>query len=94
MSSARYNDNRWHHVVATAAGGVHRLYVDGQPRASGAYSFTDPFNGYWRLGQDLLTGWPGAPSTSLAGDLDEFAVYPVALGPTQVSRHYAAGRGQ
>lgn len=94
VSSARYNDNRWHHVVATAAGGVHRLYVDGQPRASGAYSFTDPFNGYWRLGQDLLTGWPGAPSTSLAGDLDEFAVYPVALGPTQVSRHYAAGRGQ
>lgn len=94
-SPSSYNDGQWHHVVATLSNDGMKLYVDGQQVA------TDPtttsgqaFNGYWRIGGDNMSGWPGSPSSNwFSGSLDEVAIYPHALDETQVATHYAIGSG-
>ena len=94
-SSASYNDNKWHHVVATQGDSGMSLYVDGAsvgtlPTAKTAEGYT----GYWRVGGDNLNGWPDQPSTSyFSGDIDEVAVYPAALSSSQAANHYALGQG-
>ncbi len=88
-SVATYNDDQWHHVVATQGASGMNLYVDRIPvGANGSAVTPDAYSGYWRLGGGNLTGWPNAPAASaLAGEYDEVAVYPVELTPTQVSAH-------
>lgn len=90
-----YTDGAWHHVVSTmsAATGM-RLYVDGALVASNsAYTAPENATGYWRVGYDTVTGWPGAPSNySFTGSMRFAAVYSTVLTPTQVANHYAAGR--
>lgn len=78
-------DGVWHHIVFVNNGYTdHKLYMDGTQVAS---STTDMGNfgpaGLLRLGHFT--------SSSLNGDIDEFAVYPDALTSTQVSTHYNAG---
>jgi large repetitive protein len=85
-SPAAYNDDRWHHVVATQGPGGQRLYVDGAPVASGGAATPDNYTGYWRLGTDSV--WGGASSASFSGLLDEAAVYPTVLAPQTIERHY------
>ncbi len=47
--------------------------------------------GYWRVGGDKLTGWPGNPSTGYyTGSLDQVAIYPSVLSAAEVSSQYAA----
>lgn len=93
-TTASYNDGKWHHVVATQGGDGMKLYVDGGLAATNAATTALPFSGYWRLGGDNLTSWPGAPTSNyIAGTLDEAAVYSTVLTPTQVLAHFhAAGR--
>ncbi|MGC5224156.1 PKD domain-containing protein [Micromonospora sp. DT81.3] len=94
---AAYRDNQWHHAVAQLDpwAGI-QLYVDGtlvasEPSATAAQLYT----GMWRLGGDNLASWPNRPSSDyFNGQLDEFAVYPKALTASQISAHYAIGRGQ
>ena len=93
-SPTAYNDGSWHHVVATmsASTGM-RLYADGVLVASNA-AYTAPENatGYWRIGYDTISGWPGAPSNYwFTGSMRFAAVYSSVLTPTQVANHYAAG---
>lgn len=90
-SPTAYNDNRWHHVVATQDATGMRLYVDGVEVASdSAVVDARGYTGYWKLGPDNLNGWPGKPtSAGLAASVDEFAVYPVALTPQEVAAHAA-----
>ena len=88
---AAYNDGGWHHVVATQGTGGMALYVDGQLRAMNVlYTTNEDYPGYWRIGGDNLNSWPSRPTSNFfAGQVDETAVYPIALSAAQVSAHYA-----
>ncbi|MET9700467.1 DNRLRE domain-containing protein [Streptomyces sp. NPDC006529] len=88
--SARYNDDQWHHVVATQGAGGMVLYVDGAQQGTLNVTTNENFAGYWHVGGDNLNGWPDRPlSDYWAGRLDETAVYPTVLTPAQVQNHFA-----
>jgi PKD repeat protein len=92
---ASYNDDQWHHVVATQGPSGTYLYVDGTLQASdGSLVSGEGFTGYWRVGGDNLNGWTSQPSSHwFAGSLDEVAVYPAALADSTVRAHYDLGTG-
>jgi hypothetical protein len=94
-SPSSYNDGAWHHVVSTmsAATGM-RLYVDGVLVASNsAYTAPENATGYWRVGYDTTSGWPGtANNYSFTGSMRFAAVYSTVLTQTQVTNHYVSGR--
>ncbi|MGW6710778.1 CBM96 family carbohydrate-binding protein, partial [Streptomyces sp. NPDC054956] len=77
----RYDDDKWHHVVATQGPAGAALYVDGRPTgtgpATGAVAGAQPSEGFWHVGGDHL-----------AGLIDETAVYPKALTQAQVKNHF------
>ncbi|MER5928821.1 DNRLRE domain-containing protein [Streptomyces sp. NPDC002054] len=86
----RYNDNTWHHVVATQGPGGMALYVDGVQKGTLNVTAHENFAGFWRVGGDSLGGWPERPTSEFfAGQLDETAVYPTVLTPAQVQAHHA-----
>jgi hypothetical protein len=95
-TSGKYNNGAWHHAVGTLSPAGQFLYVDGVRVGSDT---TKTFNaqvitGYWRVGGDTTSGWSGAgTSPYLAGNIDNAAVYPIALSAAQVSAHYAARTG-
>lgn len=94
-SSASYNDGQWHHIASTLGPGGMFLYIDGARAAFRTDVTTGRvFDGYWRIGSDLVGTWPGQPTSgSLKGDIDEVAVYPAAIGLQQIQSHYrASGR--
>ena len=66
-------DGRWHDVVAVAAKGELRLYVDGEAVAARPVSPADPGTGRWWLGGGL------------SADLAEVAVFDQALSPAEVT---------
>ncbi|MFF5449414.1 LamG-like jellyroll fold domain-containing protein [Streptomyces sp. NPDC012888] len=85
----RYNDGKWHHVVATQGPSGMVLYVDGVQKGTLAVTTHENFAGYWRAGGDSLGGWPERPTSEFfAGQLDETAVYPTVLTAAQVKAHY------
>ena len=91
-SSGRVNDGNWHQVVAVQTATYLALYVDGNLVS---YTFNNSnsnatFSGYWRIGGDQNGGWPSAASNYFSGQLDEVAVYPMALSSQQVLAHYQA----
>ena len=90
-SAGSYRDGRWHQVVATESSAGASLYVDGAlVRSDASIIKGQGYYGYWRIGGDTTAGWPNrGTSDYLAGDLDEFAVYPYALTAAQVQAHYA-----
>ncbi|MCB5168376.1 LamG domain-containing protein [Streptomyces bambusae] len=84
-----YNDNRWHHVVATQGPSGMALYVDGQLKGTANVTAHSSHTGYWHVGGDNLNGWPSRPTSDwFAGQIDETAVYPTALTAAQVKNHY------
>ncbi len=89
-SAAGLNDGAWHHVVGTLAPSGMRLYVDG--RRVGSRTDTTAgryYTGVWKIGGDTLTGWPNQPTSRyFKGAIDDVAVYPTALTPTQITTHY------
>lgn len=102
-SPRTYTDDVWHHVVVTQATSTDaqpglRLYVDGVLVASDATVTTSSgLAQYWRIGNSghggTATRWAGETSTTtLAGSLAFASYYTSALAPTDVLRHYAAGR--
>ncbi|MGW6175025.1 PKD domain-containing protein [Arthrobacter sp. NPDC055138] len=84
-----YNDNKWHHVVATQSEAGMKLYVDGMLAGTHPQTAAEPYSGYWRIGGDRV--WDGASSGYFAGTIDEAAVYTTALTLEQVQAHYAFG---
>ncbi len=88
-------DGAWHHVVATMSptNGM-RLYLDGTLVASNtAFKAPENYTGYFRIGYDTISGWPGAPSREyFTGSMRYAAVYSTELSATQVANHNAAGR--
>jgi len=88
-------DGAWHHVVATMSQNTGmRLYVDGVSVASNpSYKVAENYTGYFRIGYDTTSGWPGAPSNSaFTGSMRYAAVYSTELSAQQVAAHFAAGR--
>jgi RHS repeat-associated protein len=83
-------DTNWHHIVGTFASGTLALYVDGALSAtvSGGLPNMAAANT-----SQLQTGRAGT-SNYFGGSLDEVAVYPTVLSPTQVASHYNAGLKQ
>ena len=93
-SPASYNDNAWHHVVATQGPRGMVLFVDGVEVASNTVSANTVSLGSWRIGGDSIPStWPSAPtSRHFKGAIDEFAVYPTALTAAQAAAHNQQGR--
>ncbi|MGH8976535.1 MAG: PKD domain-containing protein, partial [Acidimicrobiia bacterium] len=94
-SAGGFNNNQWHHVVGTLASDGMKLYVDGNLVASNAgVTKGQVYRGYWRVGGDRLSSWPGATTIeAIAANLDEVAVYPKALSLGRIRAHYlASGR--
>ncbi|PQZ55722.1 hypothetical protein CQ040_10995 [Microbacterium sp. MYb54] len=95
QTSSAFNDNKWHHVVATQGAEGMKLFVDGELAGSLAgVTQAQNYTGYWRVGGDVLSGWASAPSSkNFTGALDEVAVYAKALSAAQVKTHYSVGTG-
>ncbi|WP_189131484.1 LamG-like jellyroll fold domain-containing protein [Wenjunlia tyrosinilytica] len=91
-TAGSYNDNAWHHVVATQGSGGMALYVDGAEAGTNPVSTHQPYSGYWRVGGDNLNGWPNQPSSAFfKGTVDEAAVYSTRLSAIRIAAHYALG---
>src|SRR5262249_12726675 len=88
----RYNDDRWHHLVATQGPAGMVLYLDGERPGSDPAATSQPYTGYWRIGGDSLGGWPNQPSSAyFHGTVDEAAVYSTQLDADRVAAHHALG---
>ncbi len=86
-STASYNDNAWHHVVATQGPDGMKLYVDGALVGTNANPAAQEYAGYWRVGGD--NAWDGSQAY-FPGLIDEAAVYGKVLSLEQVRSHYRA----
>ncbi|KIQ05758.1 LamG domain-containing protein [Curtobacterium poinsettiae] len=93
-SPRSYTDGSWHHVVTTMSptNGM-RLSVDGKLVASNAaFTTAENFTGYFRIGYDVVSGWPGASSNPyFTGSMRYAAVYSTELTASQIAAHAAAG---
>ena len=87
-----FNDNQWHHVVATLGPNGMQLFLDGALAASRTDTTAAwPIDGYWRIGGDNLTSWPSRPTSRyLNGQIDDVAIYPAVLPLSRVQAHYVA----
>ncbi len=86
-SAAGYNDNEWHHVVATQGADGMKLYADGALVGTNTNTAAQDYNGYWRIGGD--NAWDGSQAY-FPGLIDEAAVYGKVLSLDQVRSHYRA----
>ena len=90
-----YADGAWHYAVGTMSAQTGMsIYIDGQ-LITNAPTFTtaDAYTGYWRVGYDNLSAWPGVPNNFyFTGSLRYAAVYSTALTQQQITNHWAAGR--
>ncbi|MBF4616275.1 LamG domain-containing protein [Curtobacterium sp. VKM Ac-1376] len=93
-SPKSYTDGTWHHAVSTmsSTNGM-RLYVDGTLVASNsAFRAAENFTGYFRVGYDIVSGWPGSSTNPyFTGTMRYAAVYGTELTASQVAAHAAAG---
>ncbi|HWU46764.1 MAG TPA: DNRLRE domain-containing protein [Humibacter sp.] len=93
-SSAAYNDNQWHYIVASQGPSGIAMYVDGVRVGTNPTTTAQSYWGTWRVGGDNLGGWPNQPGSNFfAGTIDETAVYPAPLTAQQVANHYTLGGG-
>lgn len=93
-STDRVNDGRWHHVVGSFSPGRLELFVDGVSQGTLPATAAEVYQGYWRIGNDNLGGWPDTGNGgAMTGDVDEVAVYPIALTAADVMNHYRKGAG-
>ncbi|MDP9026227.1 MAG: LamG domain-containing protein [Actinomycetota bacterium] len=94
-STSSYNDGIWHQAVATMSpsGGM-SLYVDGAKVAGNTgYTSAEADSGYWRIGWNSITTWPGAPSNPyFSGSIRFAAAYTVALASGEIALEYGNGR--
>ena len=87
-----YNDNKWHHLVATYDGtGSQQLYVDGELKASvSSVVFNTPGSGSPIIIGDANNNCGGA---TFSASIDEVKIYGTALDAAQVSALYKQSRG-
>lgn len=91
-TSGSYNDNEWHHLVATQGSDGMGLYVDGSSVGTNPATTNQQYGGYWRVGGDNLGGWPNQPSSAyFQGSVDEVAIYSSRLSAARISAHHDLG---
>jgi uncharacterized membrane protein YeaQ/YmgE (transglycosylase-associated protein family) len=89
-SASGKNDGQWHHVVGSYENGIMKLYVDGALTGSTNATSAALYYGWWRVGYDNTSSWPGGGAIQTGMGIDEAAVYPYALTSAQVQDHFAA----
>ena len=82
IEAAQLPVGTWKHVAVRLGGGVGRLYVDGAPVATNASITITPSD--IRPGTNYL-GKSQWPDLYLDGRLDEFHIFPRALGQTEIA---------
>ncbi|AHM62162.1 hypothetical protein D770_19555 [Flammeovirgaceae bacterium 311] len=94
-SEEKYNDNIWHHAVATLSADGMKLYVDGALKASDArYTIAEDYSGYWKIGFDNTNNWPDAPTSHyFSGSLDDVYIYNRALSPVEILQLHTISNG-
>ena len=87
-----YNDNKWHHLVATYDGtGSQQLYVDGELKASASsVVFNTPGSGAPIIVGDANGNCGGG---IFSASIDEVKIYGAALDAAQVTALYKQSRG-
>ncbi|WEK13379.1 MAG: DNRLRE domain-containing protein [Candidatus Microbacterium phytovorans] len=99
-SDLAYNDDQWHHVVATQGSNGMRLYIDGAEVGRNNVTNAQQYFGTWRVGGDNLNSWPenggnnNTASRFFDGQLDETAVYGSVLSQNKAIDHFLAGGGE
>jgi hypothetical protein len=88
-----YNDDKWHHLVATYDGtGVQKLYVDGELKASASsVVYNSPAGSTAPVIIGDANGNCG--SANYTGAVDEVKIYGAALDPALVAALYRQSRG-
>lgn len=83
-----FNDGEWHLVTALFDRGMIKLYVDAELKASGTSAIRPfQFEGYWRVGYDVLNGWPAEPRNyTLDSDIGEVRIYNRALTEAEIRK--------
>jgi hypothetical protein len=92
-SPKAYNDGGWHLATATFSPTTGmRLYLDGAlVGQSSATSAAEDYIGYWRVGYDSVSGWPGAPTSAyFGGSVAHVSVHQIALPADEVLRQFQA----
>lgn len=84
LATGRYDDNKWHHFVATVNTTSVKLYIDGGLR--GSSTTTTPASIDFDGSNTIKTIGEG-----VVGSIDEIAIYPFELTPVQVNANYVAG---
>ena len=84
-SSIAINDSNWHHVVATKSGSSVHIYLDGVDVTALGTNTTATNNA-----AALNIGRATTGTGYFDGDIDEVAIYPVALTQAQVLEHFWA----
>src|SRR5215211_3210150 len=79
-------DGRWHHLVATKAGGSASLYVDGVRVHSGSGAGADAATSPWHVMRN------GTNAVFSEGEADEVALYTRALSADEIEAHYDLAR--
>jgi hypothetical protein len=87
-SAAPLVANTWQHVVVTRVAATRTIsfYVNGVARGSGVYSVTPAPSS-----NSVFIGRTASGTQSVAGRLDDVAMYPVALSAAQAAAHYTLG---
>jgi len=82
-------DGSWHHAAASLSPAGMQLYVDGALVASNPNVTGDtrgyPSGGYWRVGWDALSPYPGVGSSAFCGAVCDARVYNRALSADEVA---------
>ncbi|MBO1756846.1 LamG-like jellyroll fold domain-containing protein [Allobranchiibius sp. CTAmp26] len=91
-TAGKVNDGTWHLATATLSSAGMRLYLDGQLADSDTTVTSGrSFNGYFRIGDNDLQGFPAAPTSNfINASVYNAALFGSALTAAQVSAHYDA----
>ena len=78
------NDGKWHHIIWVTNGSTGAIYLDGAQTVSQAQPHVT-------LTEKVQIGFDTFNAVYWNGLIDDVAIYPTALTPTQIAAHYAAG---
>ncbi|MFI5240419.1 MAG: LamG domain-containing protein [Candidatus Saccharimonadia bacterium] len=91
-STLAYNDGVFHQVIASMGSTGMNLYVDGKSDGTpNANTTSISGSGYWRIGDDQLSGWTSAPTSNFfSGTIDEIKVFNRTLSSAEAAAFFSA----
>lgn len=96
LSTVPYNDGVWHHLVDVYNNGTETLYLDGKLIGTQTFAEYGYAAGYdYYLGTAYAQNWPNVGGLVnnwffFNGQLENTAIYPIALSAADVEAHYLA----